>query len=220
MGNSCHQSNYNTNTCGAGGSSVTCCSGLDGSNTFSLHISHSFKQLGLASFHLGNHALELLVVVGIVAGATSRQRALALLLAVVLASTICPIPLGQLLLLFLGQILEFIKLVVTEGNFSCTFPRLLAISTQTTLMRFTPSTRDIGLKKKPPLLCGLHKNRARGCQESECILKVDALVSIILTYCSHISKDRRINRLEGIEEVGDLCLIIWDLYWNMLSALS
>jgi hypothetical protein len=133
---------------------------------------------------------------------------------------LCLIPLRQLLLLFLGQVLEFIKLVVMEGNSSCTFPRLLAISTQTTLVRFIPSTRDIGFKIIPPLLCGVCKNWARGCQESECILKVDAIVSIILTYCSHSSKDRWTNHLEGIKEVSDLCPIIWDLNWNMLNTLS
>ncbi len=75
---------------------------------------------------------------------------LALLLAIFLASNICLIPLPQLLLLFLGQVLESFELVVTEGDSSCTFPWLLAISTQTTLMRFTPSTRGIGFKRNPP----------------------------------------------------------------------
>jgi hypothetical protein len=146
---------------------------MNGSNTCSLHISHSFKKLGLACFHLETHPLERVVVVGIVAGATSRQRALTLLLAIFLASTICLILLGQLLLLFLGQVLEFIELVVTEGDSSWTFPRLLAISTQTSLMRFTPSTRDIGFKKNLPFFAAF----ARTGQESA--KKVNAFLKLI-----------------------------------------
>jgi hypothetical protein len=88
-------------------------------------------------------------------------------------------------------------------------------------VEFTPSARDIGLKRNPPLLCGLCNKRAGRCQESESVLKIDMLVSIILLmYCSHSSKDQWVNCLEGIKKIGDLCLIIWDLHGNMLSTLS
>jgi hypothetical protein len=52
------------------------------------------------------------------------------------------------------------------------------------------------------------------------VLEIDMLISIVLANCSHGSKDGWVNFFEQVKQVCDLCPIVRDFHWDVLSILS